>query len=86
MYGEYAYEKEPDWHFRMEDVTLDILLKTGRFAMIYKATLNKHGKPKECVAKTLRGLYRKPAWTFYFCFFVFDPSIRVWKNGKDMLA
>lgn len=61
MYGEYAYEKEPDWHFRMEDVTLDILLKTGRFAMIYKATLNKHGKPKECIAKTLRGLYRKPA-------------------------
>nr|XP_034310480.1 uncharacterized protein LOC105330263 [Crassostrea gigas] len=57
MYGEYAYEKEPDWHFRMEDVTLDILLKTGRFAMIYKATLNKHGKPKECVAKTLRDGY-----------------------------
>lgn len=74
MYGEYAYEKEPDWYFRMEDVTLGILLKTGRFAMIYKATLNKHGKPKECVAKTLRGLYRKPAWQFYFWFLFLIPA------------
>lgn len=68
MYGEYAYEKEPDWHFRMEDVTLDILLKTGRFAMIYKATLNKHGKPKECVAKTLRGLTENLHESFIFVF------------------
>lgn len=55
MYGELAFEKEPDWHYKMQDVTLDILLKTGRFAMIYKASLYQHGKPKECVAKTLRG-------------------------------
>lgn len=55
MYGELAFEKEPDWHYKMQDVTLDILLKTGRFAMIYKASLYKHGKPMECVAKTLRG-------------------------------
>lgn len=57
MYGELAFEKEPDWHYKMQDVTLDILLKTGRFAMIYKASLYKHGKPMECVAKTLRGEY-----------------------------
>ena len=65
MYGELAFEKEPDWHYKMQDVTLDILLKTGRFAMIYKASLYKHGKPQECVAKTLRGK------SFFFIVFFF---------------
>lgn len=86
MCGEYVYEKEFDWYFWMEDVILDILLKIGRFVMIYKVILNKYGKFKECVVKIFRGLYRKFVWMFYFCFFVFDFSIRVWKNGKDMLV
>lgn len=70
MYGEYAHEKKPDWHFRIEDVTMDTLLKTGRFAMIYKATLYKHGKSKECVAKTLRGSYRNLHESFMNCLFL----------------
>ncbi|XP_061193771.1 uncharacterized protein LOC133202005 [Saccostrea echinata] len=57
LYGGLTFEKEPDWHYRMEDVSLDVLLKTGRFAMIYKATVYKKGNPKECVAKTLKDGY-----------------------------
>lgn len=68
MYGELAFEKEPDWHYKMQDVTLDILLKTGRFAMIYKASLYKHGKPMECVAKTLRGKSAIFIIVFFFRF------------------
>ncbi|XP_062567450.1 uncharacterized protein LOC134229699 [Saccostrea cucullata] len=57
LYGGLTFEKEPDWHYKMEDVSLGALLKTGRFAMIYKATVYKNGKPKECVAKTLKDGY-----------------------------
>jgi hypothetical protein len=55
LYGGITFEKQPDWQYSMENVTLETLLKTQRFAMIYKASVYNKGKPKECVAKTLKG-------------------------------
>lgn len=70
MHGEYAYEKGPDWHFRMENVILDTLLKTGGFAMIYKATINKYGKPKECVVIHLQVCTENLPESFINCWFL----------------
>ena len=55
MYGGITYEKQPDWQFKSRDLAIGNIIKVGRFARIYKATLYKKGKSETVVAKTLKG-------------------------------
>ena len=55
MYGAIKYEKPPDWQFKSRDLAIGNIIKVGRFARIYKATLYKKGKSQTVIAKTLKG-------------------------------
>ncbi|KAK3108566.1 hypothetical protein FSP39_010763 [Pinctada imbricata] len=54
MYGGITYEKTPDWQYKIQDLSLGNIIKVGRFARIYEATLYSEGKSKKVVAKTLK--------------------------------